>query len=75
MALTKIADVRILSDAEIEQNIQAVKRELFNLRLQQATGRLEKTHLFKHKRHYLGQLLTVERERQLNSASQPVEEE
>jgi large subunit ribosomal protein L29 len=33
--------------------------------LQQATRRLEKTHEFKHTRHRLGQLLTVERERQL----------
>jgi large subunit ribosomal protein L29 len=75
MALTKIADVRKLSDEEITETILTVKKELFKLRLEQATGRLEKPHLFKHKRHYLGQLLTVERERQLNSASQPPEEE
>ncbi|TVQ43921.1 MAG: 50S ribosomal protein L29 [Gloeocapsa sp. DLM2.Bin57] len=66
MALSKIADVRKMSDAEVAEAIVQVKRELFNLRLEQATGRLEKTHLFKHKRHYLGQLLTIERERQLN---------
>lgn len=66
MALSKVADVRKMSDAEIAEAIVQVKRELFNLRLEQATGRLEKTHLFKHKRHYLGQLLTIERERQLN---------
>lgn len=66
MALSKIADVRKMSDAEIAEAIVQVKRELFNLRLEQATGRLEKPHLFKHKRHYLGQLLTIERERQLN---------
>lgn len=75
MALPKIADVRNLSDEEIAESIVNVKRELFNLRLEQATGRLEKTHLFKHKRHLLGQLLTVERERQINSASNPPEEE
>jgi large subunit ribosomal protein L29 len=48
----------------------AVKRQLFDLRLQQATGRLEKTHQFKHARHKLAQLLTVEHERkaQANSA-------
>ncbi len=65
MAMSKIADVRKMSDAEIAEAIVQVKRELFNLRVEQATGRLEKTHLFKHKRHYLGQLLTIERERQL----------
>jgi large subunit ribosomal protein L29 len=76
MALPKIAEVRNLSDTEVAEAIVKVKRELFNLRLEQATGRLEKTHLFKHKRHYLGQLLTVERERELNSndSSTSVEE-
>jgi large subunit ribosomal protein L29 len=36
---------------------------LFDLRLQQATNRLEKTHQFKHARHKLAQLMTVESER------------
>jgi large subunit ribosomal protein L29 len=41
-----------------------VKKQLFNLRLQQATRRLEKPHEFKHAKHKLAQLLTVEGERQ-----------
>ncbi|MEG3437374.1 50S ribosomal protein L29 [Pannus brasiliensis CCIBt3594] len=65
MALPKIADVRKLSDDEIADEILAAKKKLFELRLQQATRRLEKTHEFTHTRHRLGQLLTVERERQL----------
>jgi large subunit ribosomal protein L29 len=44
---------------------------LFELRLQQATNRLEKTHQFKHARHKLAQLMTVESERQ--SAQSPVQ--
>ncbi|MBD2115470.1 MULTISPECIES: 50S ribosomal protein L29 [Microcystis] len=65
MALPKIAEVRQMSDEEIAAAILAAKKKLFELRLQQATRRLEKTHEFKHTRHRLGQLLTVERERQL----------
>ncbi|GCA74429.1 50S ribosomal protein L29 [Microcystis aeruginosa NIES-2520] len=65
MALPKIAEVRKMSDDDIAAAILAAKKKLFELRLQQATRRLEKTHEFKHTRHRLGQLLTVERERQL----------
>lgn len=65
MALPKIAEVRKMSDEDIADAILDAKKKLFELRLQQATRRLEKTHQFKHTRHRLGQLLTVERERQL----------
>jgi large subunit ribosomal protein L29 len=78
MPLPKIEEVRNLSDEEITAEIVAVKKELFQLRLEKVTGRLEKTHLFKHKRHRLAQLLTVERERQLvaqTSDSTPNQEE
>jgi large subunit ribosomal protein L29 len=63
MALPKIADVRSLNDEELAAEIIAVKRNLFDLRLRQATRRLEKTHEFKHNRHKLAQLLTVEHQR------------
>lgn len=69
MPLPKIADARKLSDEEIDREIEAAKRKLFDLRMQQATRRLEKTHEFKHTRHRLGQLLTVERERQLAASN------
>lgn len=65
MALPKIADARSLSDEELAEEILTVKRELFQLRLEQATRRLEKPHLFKHSKHRLAQLLTVEKEREL----------
>ncbi|MCU0542453.1 MAG: 50S ribosomal protein L29 [Oscillatoriaceae cyanobacterium Prado104] len=65
MSLPKIKEARELSDAEIAEQILAVKRQLMELRLQQATGRLEKPHQFKHAKHRLAQLMTVERERQI----------
>lgn len=64
MALPKIEDVRKLTDEEISDEILNTKKQLFQLRLQQATRRLEKFHEFKHTKHRLGQLLTVEGERQ-----------
>ena len=69
MPLPKIEDARKLSEQELADEIVATKKRLFELRLQKATGRLEKTHEFKHNRHRLAQLLTVEREKQLESAS------
>ena len=65
MSFPKIAEVRELSDEELANEIAKVKRELFDLRILKATGRVEKTHLFKHNRHRLAQLLTIEKEREL----------
>ncbi len=69
MPLPQVEDVRNLSDEELQEQIVAVKRELFQLRFQKGTRQLEKTHQFKHARHRLAQLMTVERERQLQSSS------
>jgi large subunit ribosomal protein L29 len=65
MPLPKISEVRQLSDQELANQILEAKKQLFDLRFRQATRRLEKPHLFKHTRHRLAQLMTVERERQL----------
>lgn len=67
MPLPKIADIRDLSDQELSDQILEAKKTLFDLRFQKATRRLEKPHLFKHTRHRLAQLMTVERERQLST--------
>ena len=64
MAFPKISEVRALSDEDIAKEVVAVKRQLFELRLQKATRRLEKTHEFTHAKHRLAQLLTVESERE-----------
>jgi large subunit ribosomal protein L29 len=75
MPLPKIEDVRTLNDGEIADEILAIKRQLFQLRLQKATRRLEKTHEFKHARHRLAQLMTVEKERQMAAANAKKETE
>ena len=70
MALPKIQEARDLNAEELAEEILAAKRKLFEWRFQQATRRLEKSHEFKHTRHRLAQLLTVERERQLSANSE-----
>lgn len=70
MAFPSIEEARKLTEEELSEEILAAKRELFQLRLEQATRRLEKPHLFKHTKHRLAQLLTVERERQLKTATE-----
>lgn len=67
MAFPKAEEVRGLTDEQIAEQILEVKRELFQLRFALATRQLEKPHEFKHKKHRLAQLLTVERERQLKA--------
>lgn len=77
MPLPKISEVRELTDEQLNTEIITVKKQLFSLRLQKATRQLEKPHQIKHAKHRLGQLLTVERERQLantNKAESATEE-
>jgi len=75
MALPKISEIRDLSDQELSEQIVATKKQLFDLRFQKATRQLEKTHQFRHVRHRLAQLMTVERERQLAAAKADAEKE
>jgi large subunit ribosomal protein L29 len=69
MARPDIAEVRKLTDAEISEQINGIRRDLFDLRFQQATRRLEQPHRFKHSRIKLAQLLTVQKERQSSALS------
>jgi len=69
MARPDIAEVRKLSDGDITTQIADTRRELFTLRFEQATRRLENPHRFKAARIKLAQLLTVQTERKSSAAS------
>jgi large subunit ribosomal protein L29 len=69
MARPDIAEVRKLSDGDITTQIDDTRRELFTLRFEQATRRLETPHRFKAARIKLAQLLTVQTERKSSAAS------
>ena len=69
MARPDIAEVRKLSSDQINEQIDATRRELFDLRFQRATRRLEQPHRFKQARIKLAQLLTVRGEQQSSSSA------
>jgi large subunit ribosomal protein L29 len=69
MPLPNVADARSKSDEQIAERVLEIKKALFQLRFEQGTRRLEKPHQFKHLKHELAQLLTIERERQLKATA------
>jgi large subunit ribosomal protein L29 len=69
MARPNASELRQLSDADINEQIAGLRRELFDLRFQQATRQLANTHRFKESRIKLAQLLTLQSERQRSTAS------
>ena len=69
MARPAIAEVRKLTDSDLSERITATRRELFDLRFQQATRRLEHPHRFKEARIKLAHLLSVQLERKRSTAS------
>ena len=69
MTKTNTAEARKLSDSEITEKIESLRKELFDLRFKQATRQLTKTHRFKEARTELAQLLTVSNERTRSKTS------
>jgi large subunit ribosomal protein L29 len=70
MALPNVAEARAKSDEQIAERVLEIKKALFQLRFEQGTRRLEKPHQFKHLKHELAQLMTIERERQLKAGAE-----
>jgi len=69
MARPNASELRQLSDADINDQIAGLRRELLDLRFQQDTRQLANTHRFKESRIKLAQLLTLQSERQRSTAS------
>ena len=55
----KAAEIRDLDVEELEQRVAETRRELFNLRFQNATGQLDNTGQLKEVRRNIARLLTV----------------
>ena len=60
----KVKEIRELSTEEIQAKLVETKKELFNLRFQQATGNLEKPSRIRDLRHTVARLKTVLKERE-----------
>ncbi|MGM9849925.1 MAG: 50S ribosomal protein L29 [Bacilli bacterium] len=58
-------EIRNLTNEEILAKIEEYKEELFNLRLSQATGNLEKPSRIRELRKLVARMKTVLREREL----------
>jgi large subunit ribosomal protein L29 len=59
----KSREVRDLRDEELADHIKTVKREIFGLRFQHATGELENTAGLRASKRDLARALTIARER------------
>lgn len=59
-------EIRKLSTEELNKKIAEYKEELFNLRLSQSTGNLEKPSRIRELRKLVARMKTIIRERELN---------
>jgi large subunit ribosomal protein L29 len=62
----KAFELRDLSDANLRDHIATVRRDLFGLRMQHATGELDNTARLRGVRHDLARALTTARQRGLD---------
>ena len=56
---------------ELETKLEELKKELFNLRFQSATGQLENTARLKAVKHDIARMYTILRERELGISQAP----
>ena len=66
--MEKMKEIRELSDADLNKEIENLKEELFNLRFQQATGVLENPARMKEIRKTIARIKTVLQERAIERA-------
>ena len=60
----KPSELRDLTKEELQQRYDDSRKELFNLRLQQSTGQMEKSSRIRELRRYVARILTMMRERE-----------
>jgi large subunit ribosomal protein L29 len=56
---TRLEDVRRMSADELQDELLSLKKEQFNLRFQQASGQLEKTHRVREVRRDIARIKTI----------------
>jgi large subunit ribosomal protein L29 len=68
----KAKEIRELTDAEAQAKLRDLRQELFNLRLQQQTARLERPSRIREVRRDMARIETILRERQLPAVTAAV---
>ena len=63
----KAVEIRGMTPAELETKLEELKKELFNLRFQLATGQLENTATITECKRDIARVLTVLRQRELSA--------
>jgi large subunit ribosomal protein L29 len=63
----RAADLREMSDAELSEHIRTVRRDLFGLRFQHATGELDNFAGLARAKREVARALTVAREREIDA--------
>jgi large subunit ribosomal protein L29 len=70
---TAAAELRELSSEELVSKLREAKAELFNLRVQSATGQLDNNRRLQVVRREIARIYTILRERELGLSSEPAE--
>jgi large subunit ribosomal protein L29 len=70
---TKAAELRESSDEELIAKLREAKAELFNLRVQGATGQLDNNKRLQVIRKEIARIYTIMRERELGLSAAPTE--
>ncbi len=55
----KLDELKSMSTEELKEKLLSLRKEQFQLRLKQATGVLEKTHLIKNVRRMIARIKTI----------------
>ncbi len=69
----KAAELRELSEEELISRLREAKAELFNLRVQGATGQLDNNRRLQVVRREIARIYTIMRERELGLSAAPTE--
>jgi large subunit ribosomal protein L29 len=70
---TAAEELRELSTEELKNRLRESKAELFNLRVQSATGQLDNNRRLQTVRREIARIYTIMRERELGLAAEPAE--
>jgi large subunit ribosomal protein L29 len=56
---TRLGDMKVMSEDQLEQEVMNLKKEQFNLRFQRATGQLENTSRVRVVRREIARAMTI----------------
>ena len=70
---TAASELRTLSTEELVEKLREAKAELFNLRVQSATGQLDNNRRLQVVRREIARIYTIMRERELGLSAEPSE--